>query len=153
MNRKCIFMEYIEDSMTVKDFIISLSGEYVNGEEKEVKLNVVAKQVGSAVGRMHTNNLVHGDLTTSNMLVMQNDGENPKLVLIDFGLSVGQATSEDKAVDLYVLERALLSTHSDIDSFFPSILNHYKKNNRDATEVLRKLEEVRARGRKRTMVG
>lgn len=33
-------------------------------------------------------------------------------VLIDFGLSFTSTLPEDKAVDLYVLERALLSMHS-----------------------------------------
>lgn len=32
-------------------------------------------------------------------------------MLIDFGLSNAKATAEDKAVDLYVLERAFASTH------------------------------------------
>ncbi|XP_063222849.1 EKC/KEOPS complex subunit TP53RK isoform X2 [Bacillus rossius redtenbacheri] len=148
MNRKCIFMEYMDDSVTVKDYIASLT----NGEEREARLSDVAKQVGSAVGRMHAHNLIHGDLTTSNMLLATGDAED-RLVLIDFGLSVGQATAEDKAVDLYVLERALLSTHADMDSFFPCVLASYRKCNKDSAEVLRKLDEVRSRGRKRTMIG
>ena len=33
-------------------------------------------------------------------------------VLIDFGLSYNNTLAEDKAVDLYVLERAFTSAHS-----------------------------------------
>jgi TP53 regulating kinase and related kinases len=64
---------------------------------------------------MHDADVVHGDLTTSNIMV-----RSPKvvsdIVLIDFGLGMMQPTVEDKAVDLYVLERAFLSTHPDSSS-------------------------------------
>lgn len=53
--------------------------------------------------------MVHGDLTTSN--IMLRDGNAGKIVMIDFGLSYISTLVEDKAVDLYVMERAFLSTH------------------------------------------
>jgi TP53 regulating kinase-like protein len=42
------------------------------------------------------------------------DDKTGQLVLIDFGLGSTSTLPEDKAVDLYVLERALLSMHSSI---------------------------------------
>ena len=70
--------------------------------------------IGSTLAVLHDGGLVHGDLTTSNMILRQNENEGGKrdLLLIDFGLSFNSALAEDKAVDLYVLERALLSLHS-----------------------------------------
>ena len=58
---------------------------------------------------MHEAKIVHGDLTTSNMLLRNSQPNH--LVMIDFGLSYTTSLAEDMAVDLYVLERAILSTH------------------------------------------
>lgn len=76
-------------------------------------LTSVAKSVGVAIGKLHDAEIVHGDLTTSNMIVKQeSSGElGTGVVLIDFGLGMMKPTQEDKAVDLYVLERAFISTH------------------------------------------
>lgn len=65
---------------------------------------------------MHDADIIHGDLTSSNMLVSEPiDGER-EITFIDFGLGMMKATVEDKAVDLYVLERAFISTHPDSES-------------------------------------
>ena len=101
----------------------------------------VSSLIGKALAAIHDGGLIHGDLTTSNMILVTQDnaagsppsgptdegmggeaGEKGKgmriskqdfrLVLIDFGLSFNSTVPEDKAVDLYVLERALLSLHS-----------------------------------------
>lgn len=50
--------------------------------------------------------VIHGDLTTSNMIY-----KDDQIYLIDFGLSYVKTSIEDRAVDLYVLERAFISTH------------------------------------------
>ncbi len=74
-------------------------------------------------------------------------------VMIDFGLSYKSSTVEDKAVDLYVLERAFLSTHPASEALFALILQSYETSSPKAREVLRRLETVRQRGRKRSMLG
>ena len=74
---------------------------------------------------MHKNNVIHGDLTTSNMLV-EDDKFGYKICLIDFGLGFAEGTPEDKGVDLYVLERALLSTHPNTEFMFDAAINSYK---------------------------
>ena len=78
----------------------------------------VMREMGAAIGHMHDSDVVHGDLTTSNIIIRKtgqsSDGENDdgfQIVLIDFGLGMTQPSVEDRAVDLYVLERAFLSTH------------------------------------------
>jgi len=48
-------------------------------------------------------------------------------VLIDFGLSYHSSLVEDKAVDLYVLERAFSSTHPDSEPLFALVLTAYGK--------------------------
>lgn len=67
----------------------------------------VIKKMGETVAKIHNNHLVHGDLTTSNFLL----NESQQIVVIDWGLSFVSEKAEDKAVDLYVLERAFNSTH------------------------------------------
>ncbi len=71
------------------------------------KLESIAQKVGSAIATMHDAEIVHGDLTTSNIMIRNNE----EVVLIDFGLGAMKPTAEDKGVDLYVLERAFISTH------------------------------------------
>lgn len=105
--------------------------------------------IGSEIAKIHKADIVHGDLTTSNMMVRH--PTSPKglqlvrtadvasyqhkhthsvymeilQVLIDFGLAYTSTLAEDKAVDLYVLERAFASTHPASEPLFKSILNAY----------------------------
>ncbi|CAK1590693.1 unnamed protein product [Parnassius mnemosyne] len=162
--RRRIYMQHFENSITVKDFIINVVAK--NEKEIDKALNFVAKQIGETVRKMHENNIIHGDLTTSNMLLVeklpsnvQDDTkwfhyDNLELVMIDFGLSFIDTSTEDKGVDLYVLERALISTHNNFPDLFETILNSYKNfSTKNIKEIISKFDEVRARGRKRTMVG
>ncbi|KAI1370769.1 tyrosine protein kinase [Hypoxylon crocopeplum] len=138
-------------------------------KEGDKELVALMRRIGGAVGRMHKTGVVHGDLTTSNMMLRPwEKGKAPMnghagssddllggdIVIIDFGLA-GQSTSdEDRAVDLYVLERAFASTHSRAEGLFTTVLeNGYKEAFKQAPVVLKKLEEVRMRGRKRSMIG
>nr|GME00653.1 EKC/KEOPS complex subunit bud32-like [Ipomoea batatas] len=96
--------EYVEGPL-VKDILLGFGS---SGMDEE-RIADIAFQIGNAIGKIHDGGLVHGDLTTSNMLMRSATNQ---LVLIDFGLSFTSTLPEDKAVDLYVLERALLSMHS-----------------------------------------
>ncbi len=139
-------------------------------------------KIGRAVGRMHEVGVCHGDLTTSNLMLrplgtgqmgggaMNGDAAHGdavdgqctngaikelkgEIVLIDFGLAGQSLQDEDKAVDLYVLERAFGSTHPDVEEGFQEVLKAYGESYRGAKVVLKKLEDVRMRGRKRSMLG
>ncbi|KAI8468099.1 MAG: kinase-like protein [Monoraphidium minutum] len=110
----------------------------------------VMAEVGRLLALLHDGGLIHGDLTTSNMLVREADGA---VIMIDFGLSYNSKLPEDKGVDLYVLERALASAHSQLDGLFDQILASYKKHSKQWSATFNRFAEVRLRGRKRTMVG
>jgi serine/threonine protein kinase len=99
-----LYMERIA-GRTVKELL--RSGSSSSGSYPEAA-KAWAKEVGVVIGKMHDADVVHGDLTTSNIMIRDADG---KAVLIDFGLSTVSTVLEDKAVDLYVLERAFVSTH------------------------------------------
>ncbi|RFU29149.1 hypothetical protein B7463_g7188, partial [Scytalidium lignicola] len=136
------------------------------GEDEDELVSLMAG-VGSVVGKMHNAGIVHGDLTTSNLMLRPSSGDKEslttdsedanilrgELTLIDFGLASQSVSEEDRAVDLYVLERAFGSTHPRAERLFSEVLVAYGKSFKGANVVLRKLEEVRMRGRKRSMLG
>ncbi|XP_065666763.1 EKC/KEOPS complex subunit TP53RK [Hydra vulgaris] len=143
-----IYMEEIKDSTTLKEEIEKKSSCYL----KQNKLEDVMKNIGVIISKMHSAEIIHGDLTTSNILIK----EEKNIYFIDFGLSVISNLSEDMAVDLYVLERAFLSTHPCSSLLFSIILDSYIESFNDhkkVQEVISKLNDVRSRGRKRVMIG
>lgn len=116
-------------------------------------------KVGEQIGLLHWHGYIHGDLTTSNIVLVQ-EGSVWQPYLIDFGLGGVSDMVEDKGVDLYVLERAIISTHSSFaDQYNEWILtgfqNVYQRHNDDKklAQVLKRFQEVRLRGRKRSMLG
>jgi TP53 regulating kinase-like protein len=142
-------------------------GEEVTGEA-EKELEGLMEKVGRAVGKLHEIGVVHGDLTTSNLMLRPSRKTEPpeecrgrdvgeslhgEVVLIDFGLAVQTVQDEDRAVDLYVLERAFGSTHPQAEGLFKEVLKVYGQSYKGAHIVLKRLEDVRLRGRKKNMVG
>lgn len=149
---RIVVTAYIDNSESVRDKIVSLQREKPDACTQSLEL--LMDKIGEVVARLHKNNIVHGDLTTSNLLVQNNDAGSPLIYVIDFGLSFISETLEDKGVDLYVLERAFLSAHPGIESFFQRLLASYSRNyGPKAANVMKKFDEVKQRGRKRTMVG
>lgn len=129
--------------LEVKDNRIRM--EKIEGESLREVLRrenhvTLMRRVGTEVGKMHSLGIVHGDLTTSNMLV---SGE--EIWLIDFGLSFSSTKLEDLAVDLYVFERAVKCSHE--ETFLSSFYEAYEEAGPQG--VLERLEDVRKRGRKR----
>jgi N6-L-threonylcarbamoyladenine synthase/protein kinase Bud32 len=100
--------------------------------------------LGATVARLHAGGLVHGDLTTSNVLVPHR--EEPELALIDLGLSGRSGEAEDAGVDLRVLFEALEATHADLPSPHAPVLEGYRRVGGRAGAVA-KLDEIAARGR------
>ncbi|EPZ33535.1 putative serine/threonine-protein kinase BUD32 [Rozella allomycis CSF55] len=110
----------------------------------------LAESIGESIAKLHSCDIIHGDLTTSNILVENSSNE---IVFIDFGLGYISSLAEDKAVDLYVLERAFDSSHPNDKDFFETIISSYFKKVSNPESIVIKLEEVRLRGRKRSMIG
>lgn len=148
-----IYMEEIVNSITVRDFINNLLRGEASPDATESLQNLTC-QMGAVIAKMHAADVIHGDLTTSNMLTC-GEGSGKSLVLIDFGLSSISSLAEDKGVDLYVLERAFLSTHPNTEEVFKVFLQSYvaASSKKNASAVISKLDEVRSRGRKREMIG
>ncbi len=103
---------------------------------------MIAEKIGYETGRMHDLNIVHGDLTTSNMLL---DKKN-NVRFIDFGLSFVSDKVEDKAVDLHLFREAVESKHFRHESeIWNAFQKGYAPKNRD--QILKRLELVEMRGR------
>jgi len=106
--------------------------------KKQIK---ICFQLGESIAELHDNDIIHGDLTTSNM-ILQKD----KIFFIDFGLSFHSARIEDKAVDLHLLRQALESRHfKNWSDLFEAVIEGYKKLGNEA--VLLQLKKVESRGR------
>lgn len=154
-----LIMEYIDNSILARDYINNVVKGSNDENSIKTKLDELANEIGRYIGILHRNEVIHGDLTTSNVLVKNNsessDKKNLEIYLIDFGLSFNSHQLEDKAVDLYVLERALISTHSNHSKqIFDQILASYcREYGRHNEKVIERFEQVRLRGRKRTMIG
>ena len=128
-----LIMEYLGGA-TVKDKLNDLP------ESKRMR---VYNLIGESIANLHRNGMVHGDLTTSNMIIA-----NKKLYIIDFGLGKATTRIEDQAVDLYLLKEALLSTHFRfLDEAWKNIMKVYRKKYPEAKQVLTRLEKIESRRR------
>ncbi len=108
----------------------------------------LSSEIGKKVAILHNNSIIHGDLTTSNMIL------NKGIYFIDFGLSFFSDKAEDKAVDLHLLKEALESKHYKIwEECFKCALDAYKKEAKRSHEVIKRLEVVEKRGRYRMKKG
>ncbi len=125
------------------DSKMTLTMEYVKAPKvRDVKLLPLCVEIGKNVGLLHKHDIVHGDLTTSNML------RSDVVVFIDFGLSFVSTKAEDKAVDLNLLHQALTSAHNEVSAqAWTKMMTGYKQGNPNWKEVLTQLEKVKKRGR------
>ena len=132
----CIVMEFV-DGAQVKQILKSFS-------DRERRNLCVC--IGELIGLLHRSNIVHGDLTTSNMILTP-DG---KVVIVDFGLAEKTSNLESKGVDLHLMKRALQSTHFNYaKDAFESVIQGYSKivGQEEAGKVLKKIKEIEGRGR------
>jgi len=128
-------MEYIEGKR-VKDILNELS---------ERERSRICEKIGENIAKLHNNDIIHGDLTTSNIMLLDDC-----IYFIDFGLGEKNGEMESKGVDLHVLMEAIESTHSKYANCFDYVLNGYKKGlKEDANLVVKKIEEIVKRGRYR----
>jgi len=123
--------------------------EYLDGEKLSDSLNSypekkqfeIMKKIGTQTALLHENDLIHGDLTTSNIIF-----KDDKVFIIDFGLGYISTKSEDKAVDLHLIKQALEAKHwKNHEKLFKNFLKGYKLKGFD--KILERLTRVEKRGR------
>jgi N6-L-threonylcarbamoyladenine synthase/protein kinase Bud32 len=120
--------------------------EYIEGTLLSASLSeTTTREAGRIVGKLHTAGIMHGDLTTSNLILRKRDG---RCVLIDFGLSQVTPEIEQRGVDIHVFFQTLESTAPDrAESLKAAFSNGYKETFEGAADVIHREQEIGQRGR------
>jgi TP53 regulating kinase-like protein len=132
----------------------SITMEYIEGQQLKQVLNTVSKgerhdlcvKIGKSTAKLHKHGLIHGDLTTSNMILTPDN----RIFFVDFGLGEKNIELEAKGVDLHLLKRALQSTHYLFwEECFQNVLCGYTSilGVEGAEKVYEKIKEIESRGR------
>lgn len=136
-------LESSEDNYTIKM-------SYIKGKklslylEKLKNYQKICKTIGASLAKLHDAGIIHGDLTTSNLILA---GKDKKIYFIDFGLGFHSSRTEDKAVDLHLIKEALHAKHPKIaGKAFKEILKGYRSS-ANYLAVTKRLERVEKRGR------
>jgi TP53 regulating kinase-like protein len=127
--------------------------DYIEGKQLKEIVDIVPRdnlhklcyEFGGLIALLHQGDVIHGDPTTSNVIV----DRNSKLWLVDFGLSEMNATVEMKGVDLHLIQRAFETTHwNHQETMLERTLDGYIDRIGDAAkDVLERMSEIRERGR------
>jgi len=127
-----------------------ISMNFINGKmlskclDKSLDYPKICRQIGKDLAKLHNAGIIHGDLTTSNIVL---EKKSDKIFFIDFGLGFHSDKIEDRAVDLHLIKGALKAKHPKISKIaFKKILEGYKKSE-TYEKVLNRLETVESRGR------
>jgi len=128
-----IIMEFI-DGKRLKDILDSWDEE---------KIEKVFTEVGRCIGKMHSADIIHGDLTTSNIIV-----KDDKIYFIDFGLGYFSKRIEDKGTDLNLFKEAIRATHPKLLNLcWQNIVIGYKQTFENWEKVLKRVDEIEKRAR------
>lgn len=107
------------------------------------------KKIGRDIAILHKNGHIHGDITTSNIIITNEED----IFLIDFGLHEYSDTVEDKSVDLHLFKRVLISSHGKNFKFcFNAFLNGYRSeyeqvNKQECNQIIKNINAIESRGR------
>lgn len=130
-----LVMEYVRGDR-VKDIVGPSS------PEENAK---VFGRLGREVAKLHRSGIMHGDLTTANVV-----RRNGILVFLDFGLSLHSSRVEDHAVDLRLIKETIVGAHSAVATVaLQSLLDGYSAEAGPSRSkaVLRQLKNIERRGR------
>ncbi|MDG6223213.1 MAG: Kae1-associated kinase Bud32 [Candidatus Bathyarchaeota archaeon] len=141
-----IFMVDIAEANIVMEFVEGQQiKEVLNNISKQERFNL-CKVIGKMIGRLHKNGIIHGDLTTSNMILTPYG----KVVFIDFGLSERSTELEPKGVDLHLMKRTLQSSHyKHAKESFKAVMDGYAQSvgHEETKQIIKKIKEIEKRGR------
>ena len=128
--------------------------EWIEGKQVKLSLNEINQEergslcfrIGQMIAKLHKKGVIHGDLTTSNMIL----NSKGSIILIDFGLGEKSQELEAKGVDLHLMKRALESTHYRFaKECYDSVIGGYRSisGSSELEKVLEKVREIERRGR------
>jgi TP53 regulating kinase-like protein/N6-L-threonylcarbamoyladenine synthase/protein kinase Bud32 len=107
------------------------------------KVNELCERIGETVAKLHNGRISHGDLTTSNMILMPNGD----ICMLDLSLGTTSAETEDLGVDVHLLQRAFTSAHSGLEDGLKVLMDSYSRNMKDPGSVMKRVDDIKGRGR------
>lgn len=141
-----VFLVDLANATIIMEFIRGKQVKQLLGEITKKKRQRLCFKIGKLIGKLHEYGIVHGDLTTSNMIL---NSEN-KIFFVDFGLGEKTKELESRGVDLHLMKRVLQSTHIHFaEECFEAVINGYSKvlGAGKVKDILDKIEEIGKRGR------
>ncbi len=141
-----IFLVDVKNSTIIMEFVEGNQMKQLLGNVSKAERERLCLKIGELIGRLHEYGLIHGDLTTSNIIL---DAED-KIFFVDFGLGEKTKELEAKGVDLHLMKRALQSTHFQFaEECFNAVMSGYSKisGNASMKNILEKIREIEKRGR------
>lgn len=141
-----IFLVDTANAAIVMEFLEGIQVKQVLARLTKNERQQICSQIGGLIGRLHKNGIVHGDLTTSNMIL----NKHRTIFLVDFGLGEKTGELEARGVDLHLMKRALQSSHFDFaEECFKAVIEGYSEivGKTCAQAVLTKMSEIERRGR------
>ena len=141
-----IFMVNIAEASITMEYIEGQQVKQLLSKVPEEKRRELCIEIGELIGKLHRQGLIHGDLTTSNMIL----SPEGKIFFVDFGLGEKNGELEAKGVDLHLMKRALQSTHYQFwEECFKNVMCGYSSvlGVESAEKVYEKIREIERRGR------
>ena len=141
-----IFLVDLKNATIIMEFIEGKQVKQLLSEVTKSERQSLCFKIGELIGRLHEYGIIHGDLTTSNMIL---DSEG-KIFFVDFGLGEKTKELEARGVDLHLMKRALQSTHFRFtEECFDAVIRGYSKvlGAETVKNILDKIKEIERRGR------
>ena len=141
-----IYMVNVPEASIIMEYVEGRQIKQILNKAMQEKRHEVCVEIGELIGKLHSKGLIHGDLTTSNMIL----GAEGKIFFVDFGLGEKNSELEAKGVDLHLMKRALQSTHYQFwEECLKNILCGYTSilGEEAAEKVYDKTREIERRGR------
>jgi TP53 regulating kinase-like protein len=135
----------LQNTRIVMEFIEGVQVKQVLNNPSFKDKRKLCRLIGRFIARLHKAGMVHGDLTTSNMILAKDGG----LYFVDFGLGEYNPSVEARGVDIHLLKRALQSVHFRIiNEVYREVLRSYRSEfGKGSEEVIKRAEEIERRGR------
>jgi len=141
-----IFLVDVKNSTIIMEFVEGKQIKQLFSSASKTERENLSLKIGQLIGKLHEYGIIHGDLTTSNMIL---DAEG-KIFFVDFGLGEKTKELEARGVDLHLMKRTLQSTHYQFaEKCFDAVINGYSEilGAKTAREVLDKIRGIERRGR------
>jgi TP53 regulating kinase-like protein len=141
-----IFLVDVKNATIIMEFIEGKQMKQLLGDADKSMRQSLCFRIGELIGKLHKQGIVHGDLTTSNMIL----SSQGKIFFVDFGLGEKTAELEARGVDLHLMKRALQSTHFRFtEECFNAVIEGYSEvmDAETVKNVLAKIGEIEKRGR------